>query len=81
MIINGFNGFYQFKGVGVVEACVYMLHHVQGGSLLPVLDLLLSQSPGENEHERGEKVMGKYFDVKTWKDARDLMDDRDQLKG
>ena len=25
--------------------------------------------------------MGKYFDVKTWKDARDLMDDRDQLKG
>ena len=70
MIINGFNAFYPFKGVGVVRGCVNMYYHVQGGSLLPVLDLLLSQSPGENEHERGEKVMGKYFDVKTWMDGR-----------
>jgi len=70
MIINGFNDFYQFKGVSVVRVCVNMYYHVQGGSLLPVLDLLFPQSSGRNDPEKGEKVMGKHFDVKTWKDGR-----------
>ncbi len=55
MIINGFNGFYQFKGVGVVEACVYMLHHVQGGSLLPVLIFSYLSHQGEMIRKEGKR--------------------------